>query len=427
MSAGIVGRTLRAIALIGCLCTVGCADDRPTERSYRLNHDYSISDPQFTRTMGHLLGPALIGGNSTQTLMNGDQIFPAMLDAIRSAKSTITFETFVFWRGKVGAAFTEALCERARNGVKVHVIIDTLGADRIDHDYYRALRKAGVQLVQFHPFKWYDWTSAQKLNNRTHRKLLIIDGRIGFTGGVGIADEWSGNADSSKHWRDTHYRVTGPVVAQLQAAFADNWMGATGNVLHGDAYFPELREAGSHVSQVFKSGPQGGSESMELLYLLSMAAAEKNIRLASAYYVPDRLTIKQLCEARKRGVKVQIIVPGPKIDVKVVRTASRAMWGKLLKAGVEIYEYQPTMFHVKQMIIDDAWVSIGSANLDNRSFRMNAEANLNVLDRDFALEQIKLFDEDLSRSKRITYEQWQHRPLGAKMMEGFTSMFWWLM
>jgi cardiolipin synthase len=409
------------------LSSFGCADDKPTEHPYRIEHRYGIGSGEFERTIGSLLGPPLVGGNAVKTLVNGDQIFPPMLESIRGAKRTIDFETYVYWRGDIGQKFTDALSERASNGVQVHVMLDPVGSDKIDKKYLKQMRDAGAKVVEFHHLKLYDWTSAQKLNNRTHRKLLIVDGEVGFTGGVGIADEWAGNADSPKHYRDNHYEVRGPVVAQLQAAFADNWMGSTGQVIHGDAYFPELQDSGKLRAQVFKSSPQGGSESMELLYLLSIAAAEKNIRLGSAYFVPDDLTIQALIDAKTRGVSVQIIVPGKLIDEKIVRPASRARWGELLKSGIEIYEYQPTMYHSKQMIVDDQWASIGSANFDNRSFRLNAEANLNVMDRDFAQEQIRVFDDDLSHSKQITYEQWQRRPGQEKFMESCVSLFGWLM
>jgi cardiolipin synthase len=405
--------------LAGCFNSV----NPPTERPYKIESLYSVADPQFARTMGNLLGPPLEGGNSVVTLVNGDRIFPAMLEAIRAAKKTITFETYVYWSGDVGAAFTEALSEKAQQGVKVHAIIDPIGSDRIDHKYLQTMKDAGVEYVLYHGLRWYDLSSTQRLNNRTHRKLLVVDGEVGFTGGVGIADEWKGDAQDDKHWRDTHYMLRGPAVAQLQAAFVDNWMETTGRVLHGEDYFPKLDQPGPLFAQVFKSSSSGGSESMELMYLLSIAAAQKNIRLASAYFVPDKLTTQALVDARKRGVVVQIIVPGPKIDMKVVRGASRARWGELLKAGVELYEYMPTMYHVKQMIVDDAWVSIGSANLDNRSFRLNDEANLNVLDGAFAAEQIKVFDADLLKCRRITYERWKKRPPGDQIWDSFLSLF----
>jgi cardiolipin synthase len=284
-----------------------------------------------------------------------------------------------------------------------------------------------VHLVQYHPLKWYDIGWTKKINNRTHRKLLIIDGEIGFTGGVGIADEWMGNADSPKHWRDTHYMIRGPIVWQLQAAFADNWMKTTGHVLHGDENFPELHEVGPQWAQVFRSSPSGGATSMELMYLLSFAAAKKNIRLSSAYFIPDKLTVDALLSARERGVAIQIIAPGNHIDEKLVRPASRARWGPLLKAGVEIYEYQPTMYHTKLMIIDNDWTSIGSANLDDRSFKLNDEANMNVLDGAFAGEQIDKFNDDLTHSKQITYQVWRKRPISERLFEGFVSPWAWLM
>jgi cardiolipin synthase len=417
-------RLLRLAALLLAFLA-GCSG-KPPGYPYHVESLYSIDDPQFARTMGHLLGPPLEPGNSIQTLNNGDQIFPAMLQAIRAARHTITFETFIYWQGNIGQQFTDALCDRARSGVKVHLLVDAVGSTRIDKSYLKSMRDAGVEVQLYHALRWFDLSSAARLNNRTHRKLLVIDGQIGFTGGVGIADEWSGNAQDPDHWRDTHYRITGPAVAQLQAAFADNWVETNGHVLDGDAYFPKLEPAGQQFAQMFKSDSNGsGSESMQLMYLLSIAAARQHIRLGTAYFVPDHVTIEALQKARQRGVRVQVLVPGKFTDVPIARNASRAVWGDLLKSGVEIFEYQPTMYHTKMMVVDDRWVSIGSANLDNRSFRLNAEANLNVLDPPFAAEQAKVFDEDLRRARQITYEEWNNRPGGEKFKEWFASLFKW--
>ena len=423
------GRIILARLLLAVTITLftGCAQSGPTERPYKIEHEFGVEDPQFRRTMDSLLGPALLDGNSTTTLVNGDEFFPAMLEAIRAAKRTVCFETYVYWSGRIGADFADALSERARSGVKVHVLIDSFGSGRIDKDFIKQMESAGVQLVKYHPLRWYNLTTAQKLDNRTHRKLLIVDGTIGFTGGIGIADEWLGDAQSPDHWRDTHYQVLGPAVAQLQAAFIDNWMETTGHVLQGDDYFPAIDRAGEHLAQVFKSSPNEGSDSMELMYLLSIAAAKKNIRIGSSYFVPNALAVQTLAEASQRGAKVQIIVPGRLIDIKIVRHASRARWGDLLRAGVEIYEYQPTMYHCKQMIVDDLWVSIGSANLDNRSFRHNDEANLNVMDRAFAQEQIRVFDEDLQRSRRITLDEWNGRPALEKLSDFLATLLGGLM
>ena len=375
---------------------------------------YTVEEPQFRRTINVLLGPQLLPGNQVQPLVNGDEIFPAMLKAIRGAQKTITFETYVYWSGEVGRQFTEALAERSRAGVKVHVLFDAVGAGKIDKAHVRQLEQAGVEVKKYNPLRWH---SVARMNNRTHRKILVADGRIGFTGGVGIGDEWAGDAQDPKHWRDTHFRVEGPAVAQMQAAFVENWIETTGIVLHGADYFPALRQAGGQVAQFFVSSPGGGGESMQLLYLLSIAAAGKAIRLSASYFVPDDNEVRMLAQAARRGVSVQIIVPGPHIDSEIVRRASRASWGELLRAGVEIYEFQPTMYHVKVMIVDALWVSVGSTNFDTRSFSTNDEANLNVFDPGFARAQERIFAADLERSRRISLEEWEKRPWSEKLWE----------
>jgi cardiolipin synthase len=375
---------------------------------------YSVEDAQFRRSMGVILGPQMIAGNRVEALVNGERIFPAMLEAIRGAKRTITFETYVYYSGTIGAEFSRALAERAKAGVKVHVIFDAVGAGKIDDEFEDEMKAAGVEVAKYNPLRWY--TLAQ-MNNRTHRKLLVVDGHVGFTGGVGIADEWAGDAQDPKHWRDTHFRIEGPVVAQLQAAFMENWIEITGRVLHGEAYFPPLAPAGSHTAQFFVSSPGGGGESMQLMYLLSIAAAAKRLLISASYFVPDNVEVRALADAARRGVRVQIILPGAQIDSEIVRRASRASWGGLLRAGVEIYEYQPTMYHCKVMIVDGLWVSVGSTNFDSRSFSVNDEANLNILDPDFARQQERIFAEDLKRARRITLEQWQSRPWTEKVWE----------
>jgi cardiolipin synthase len=233
---------------------------------------------------------------------------------------------------------------------------------------------------------------------------------------VGIADEWDGHAQDSKHWRDNHYRVEGPVVAELQSAFLDNWLRTNGSVLHGNTYFPPLASVGSYKAQAFKSSSKGGSESARLMYLMSISSASKSVRLANAYFVPDNLAIDTFIEAAKRGVKIEIIVPGRHIDQQAVRKASRNLWPKLLEAGIRIYEYQPTMFHCKYMIVDDLWVSVGSSNFDSRSFKLNAEANLNVLNPSFAEKQIHLFAQDKANAKEITLEMLKHQPIWDKVL-----------
>ncbi|MEY2557741.1 MAG: cardiolipin synthase [Verrucomicrobiota bacterium] len=338
-------------------------------------------------------------GNSIVTLVNGDQIFPAMLKAIRGAQRSIDFETYVFWDGDIAKQFSEALAERAQAGVKVNAILDAQGTSKMGSENLSRLTSAGVNIEKYHSILWWD---IRRFNNRSHRKLLIIDGRIAFVGGVGIANEWTGNAQSPEHWRDNHYQVTGPVVAQLQGIFMENWLKTRGVVLHGPEYFPPLAETGSYLAQGFKSSPIQGDNNIRLMYLLAIASAQKNLRIENAYFLPDDLTRKELMSAAKRGVKVEVVMPGPHIDQKLVRAASRRHWPELIKAGIKLYEYQPTMVHVKLMIVDDTFVSIGSGNFDNRSVRLNDEANLDVLNRSFAASQTRLFEIDKRQSRELT-------------------------
>ena len=401
------------LTLVGALIAVNfTTGEKKVERN--LPRLYSTQDSQFRRAMGSLLGPGIVGGNRVQELLNGEQIFPAMLAAIRSAKHTITFETYIYWSGDIGREFAEALAERSRGGVKVHVLLDWVGSAKIDASFLEQMKSAGVEIEKFHKPEWH---TLARMNNRTHRKLLVIDGSTGFTGGVGIAPKWTGSGQDAEHWRDSHFRIEGPAVAQMQAVFMDNWLKITGKVMHGESYFPALQTMGSSDAQVFSSSPSGGSESMELMYHLSITAAERTIDLSSAYFVPDELTTKALTDALRRGVKIRIITPGEIIDTETVRAASRGSWGPLLKAGAEIHEYQPSMYHCKVMIVDNLLVSVGSTNFDNRSFRLNDEANLNIFDATFAERQTRIFQDDLQRSRQVTFDAWAARPFREKMKE----------
>ncbi|HVR43695.1 MAG TPA: phospholipase D-like domain-containing protein [Thermoanaerobaculia bacterium] len=392
---------------------------RSEELNHRIEHRYGVEDAPFVRAVSTLLGPTLLEGNRVSELVNGDRIFPAMLDAIRRAGKTITFETFIYWEGEIGREFAEALSERARSGVRVHVLLDWVGTQRMDQASLRKMRDSGVEVCYYRPLRWWN---LGRMNNRTHRKILVVDGKIGFTGGVGIADAWLGDAEDSDHWRDTHFQVEGPVVGQMQAAFIDNWSQTREELLHGDDYFPELAPAGGHAAQMFTSSPEDGTEKTRLLYLLSVASARRTLRIATAYFVPDALAVRMLCDAQRRGVEIDIVVPGPCIDAAVTRRASRALWGPLLDCGIAISEYQPTMYHSKVMIVDGIWTSLGSTNFDNRSFKLNDEANLNVRDRDFARRQEEIFAADLRRARRITWEEWRRRPLREKALEWIASL-----
>ncbi|MEF8701229.1 MAG: phospholipase D-like domain-containing protein [Candidatus Accumulibacter sp. UW20] len=403
--------------MVGILALNFTTGEKKIEQS--VERRYAAADPAFARAMGVLLGPAILQGNRFEALLNGDRIFPAMLISIRAAKKTITFESYIYWSDAIGKAFADALAERARAGVKVHVLLDWVGSTKMDPTHLAAMAAAGVEVRKFHKPAWY---SLARMNNRTHRKVLVVDGKVGFTGGVGIAGLWTGDAQDPQHWRDTHFSAEGPVVAQMQAVFLDNWIKATGVVLHGDHYFPELPTAGNDAAQMFSSSPSGGSESMHLMYLLAITSAQHSIHLSSAYFVPDKLSSQALVDALKRGVKMQIIVPGEHTDAAIVRRASRARWGDLLGAGAEIHEYQPTMYHCKVLIIDSLMVSVGSTNFDTRSFRLNDEANLNIYAADFARRQVEVFNADLSRSRRVSLDEWQQRPLSEKFLEHAASL-----
>ena len=390
-----------------------------TKIERRIERLYSLDDPRFVQELGVLLGPPFLPGTQVQALLNGDEIFPPMLTAIRGAKVSITFETYIYWSGDIGRRFAEALAERARAGVKVHVLLDWVGSAKMDEDLMALMEQAGVQVQRFHP---PHWSNLGRLNNRTHRKLLIADGRLGFTGGVGVAPQWTGRAQDPEHWRDTHFQVEGPVVAQMQSVFIDNWIKVTGDVLHGPDYFPALAPVGPSLAQMFSSSPSGGSESMQLMYLLAITAATRTIDLSAAYFVPDDLTLQALTGALKRGVKLRIVVPGEHIDSDTVRNASWATWGPLLQAGATIAEYVPTMYHCKLLIVDGLLTSVGSTNFDNRSFRLNDEATLNIVDQDFARIQTATFEADLALAKPVTYAQWQARPVREKFTEWLASL-----
>ncbi|MFJ5370854.1 phosphatidylserine/phosphatidylglycerophosphate/cardiolipin synthase family protein [Bosea sp. CER48] len=368
--------------------------------------------------MGALFGSNYIPGNRVETLVNGNQIFPSMLQAIREARQTISFETYIYWRGAIAEDFAGALSTKAREGVSVNVLLDWVGSLPMEERLIERMRAAGVKVVRFRPVNWY---TLDRVNNRTHRKLLIVDGRIGFTGGVGIADEWNGDARSPSEWRDNHYRVEGPAVAEFQAAFAEHWIEATGELLMGDRFFPQLVAAGEHAAQVVVSSTHQRNV-MHLMLMTALASAQRSVRIATPYFVPDELMRRQILDARKRGVDIRIIVPGPQIDVRIVRKASRHLWGDLLRAGVKISEFQPTFFHCKLVIVDDIWTSVGSTNIDDRALRLNDEANINLFDRDFAGTQMAVFDRDAASSKPYTFSDWQDRSAQQKFSDWLSSL-----
>nr|WP_246349464.1 phospholipase D-like domain-containing protein [Devosia subaequoris] len=342
-----------------------------------------------------------------------------MLDAIANAEASINLETYVYWSGAIGARFAEALAERAAAGVEVNVLLDWQGSVPMRPELIELMTAAGVVVERFRPVHWY---TIDRLNSRTHRKLLVVDGRIGFIGGVGIADKWLGDARNPDEFRELHYRVEGPIVAAMQGAFVFNWVEASGHTLQGPAYFPELDTSDDGQLAQLVYSTTGARNVMHLMLMTAISAAQNNIRIGTAYFVPDEIALRQLLAARERGVRVDIMVPGKHTNKDVVRSASRHFWGDLLRAGVNIYEFDPTMYHAKMMIVDDRWTTVGSANFDERSFRLNDEANLNLFGADFAREQIQIFEQDLAKSTPVSLEQWEDRPISEKALDWLASV-----
>jgi cardiolipin synthase len=386
---------------------------------YHMKHQFGVRDLAFLQTMHALTGAPMSTGNRVEILKNGVQIFPSMLAAIRGARKTINLEFYIYWDGEVGRLFAEALAERSRAGVAVKVILDAVGSSQMSRSLIDFMQRNGVDVEWYHPLRWY---TLSRFNHRTHRKLLVVDGSVGFSGGVGIADEWLGDADAKNHWRDTVARVEGPVVTQMQFAFMDNWVKSRGELLTGLDYFPAIESRGKQLAQVIKSSPSEGSSTVKLLYIVSMVSARQRIWISNAYFVPDRDTTRALEGAVRRGVDVRVIVPGELVDVPIVRQASRLHYDGLLRRGIRLFEYQPTMMHAKTMVVDGVWSTVGSSNFDDRSFRLNDEVNVNIYDEGIAAQMEAMFLEDLARSEEIKLRPWLRRARFSKIKERISGL-----
>jgi cardiolipin synthase A/B len=368
--------------------------------------DLAMADPSFGPTIEAYTQTRVAGGNTADLLLNGDQIFPAILAAIRSARTTITYAQYFYESGEMPQQIAEALADRCRAGVRAHVLLDGFGAFTMPAAYRKTMTDAGCEVVIFRPLSLLVVLGpfgSGKDNNRSHRRILVVDGRVGFTGGVGVSPSWTGNGRTKDHWRQTDVRIEGPVVASLQGAFVENWLEATGTVLGGEAYFPRLAPPGTVTAQVVHSSPAEGSFSMYTMFLLAMSSARHSISITNPYFLLDARMTRALTEASRRGVRVVLLLPGP-IDNYMVRHASRAGFGELFKAGIEIYEYQAGLLHAKTMVIDGVWATVGSTNLDTRSFALNEEVNLVVYSPDVAARLERVFADDLGYAKRIDPE-----------------------
>ena len=413
-------------AAIGALTVAWYASESLRHRreqgdGYELHGDeLEAGSAAFQRATEAITSSPIAPGNRAEILINGDEIFPAMIETIASAQESVNLLTYVYWHGEIAREIADAVCERAAAGVEVNVLFDAVGSAKMGRELTRQMRDAGANLAIFRPPKPY---AVRRLNNRTHRKLCIVDGRVGLIGGVGIADEWTGHAQDPDHWRDNHVRVRGPVVRGLQGAFAENWLEATGDVLVGPKYLPDIEPIdGGCTMQLVRSSAGVGDTNVEALYFLAIACARERLNLTAAYFAPRPAFIEALCDAAERGVAVRVLVPGEHIDKAFVRKAGRGAYEELLACGVRIWEYSPTMLHAKTLAIDGRWTSIGSVNFDNRSFQLQDEATLCVSSESFTTALDDQFERDLANSEEIDLDRWRDRSLRAKANERLLTL-----
>jgi cardiolipin synthase len=388
----------------------------------RLDSNVSIEDERFPEYASAVTASPPTRGDRYEMLLNGDQVYPAMLSAIRAAQRRVNFLTYIYSPGQAADLFTDALADAARRGVEVNVVVDDFGASDIPDDHVKRLRASGATVGHYRPVRWY---SIQESNYRNHRKILVVDGETAFTGGIGVADHWLGHAQDKEHWRDSQFRINGPSVGYLEAVFYESLAETVPRVkpeIGPSAAAGPVAPAGAASSVIVSSAPNGGSGGVKRLFLVSIAAAKRSLDITTPYFVVDDSTRWSLDEARKRGVRIRILVEGDRTDARTVKWASRSDYDGLLQEGMEIYEYQPTMLHAKATVVDRTWSIIGSANFDNRSFDMNDEMNIGVSDPSLAAALTATFEDDLRSAKRLTLEQWRRRALHEKANEKFWSL-----
>ncbi len=396
-------------------CTVFSRGDQ--RQDYHFKHSFPVSDPEFRRSLD-TFGSAMVEGNRAEILNNGDQIFPAMIAAIRGAKTTVNLESFIFDDDRAGKQVADALIDAAKRGVEVRLLVDGEGSHV--GALWDRMKQAGVKAYVFHPIRLW---SIYKIGRRTHRKILVVDGLVCFTGGVGIAENWLGDARNTKEYRDMSVSVAGPAAAQMQAIFSEDWTYTTGELLVGDRFYPRLERVGNVPAQAIKVARGDSSSLAGILYYLAIQSAEKSIYIQNAYFLPDTRVRAALLRAVKRGVDVRIMVPGKDIDVPLVRLASRRHYGELLQGGVKIYEYTGTMMHSKDAVVDGIFATIGSINFDARSMRENAEESFAFYDREFAGRLEAVIAADQLHCHEVTYERWKKRGLVRRMTELFSWFF----
>ncbi len=384
----------------------------------RVKTSVAASDPRFPLYLARLIGHELTSGNRYTVYTNGDRAFPAMLDAIARAQHRVVFETYIYDTGVFAAKFTSAFEAAARRGVDVRMVLDSVGSKSIDPDHLKRLEAAGAQVAWFHEVASYN---IEEANYRTHRKALVIDGDVAFVGGMGIADQWAVDVEGQKQWRDTQIEVLGPGAMNVEAAFNENWIETSG-VVEPDVLAHTPAE-GTAQSVVVWSSPEGGTNEMKRLYLLALAAARTSIDIQSPYLITDESSDWSLAEARRRGVRVRMLVEGDVTDAKPVKFAGRAAYERFMRQGMEVYEYQPAMMHTKALVVDGILSIVGSANFDNRSLELNDELNIAVFDRTLADRLTADFEADLKKSQKLELETWRSRPPHIRAREKMWSYF----
>ncbi len=387
---------------------------------YGLDHEFSVDDEEFLPTMAGATGVPFAPGNRLDILDNGDAFYPAMLAAIREAQLSITIEAYIYWAGEIGQEFAEALAGKASEGIRVKILLDAVGSSTIGTKILTTLESGGCQLAWYNPIRWY---SIGRFNHRTHRKSLIIDGTVAFTGGAGIADHWTGNAEDPAHWRDVQIRLEGRGVTPLQTGFAQNWLETTGELISGPLYYPlPSKPAGRLPVQNIMSSPENGASTVRTMYYLSIVCARRSIYIANPYFVPDEVALEALSDAKKRGVDVRVMVSGIHNDNWLARQNSVRLFGRLLRAGIEVQEYNRTMLHHKTMVVDSLWATIGTTNFDNRSFAYNEENNVCFYDDEIACAMHDTFLKDLDGCDRVTLEGWRGRGIVRRASELIASL-----
>jgi cardiolipin synthase len=404
------------IGLWSGVCSLSTPGEFPPQ--YGLDHNLTVSDPEFMNTMAGAAGVPFLGGNSVVLLNNGDRFYPSMLEAIAEAERSITIEAYIYWAGEIGLQFAKALAAAAQRGIRVKILLDAVGSSSLSAEILQVLENGGCNVAWYNPIRW---NHLRRINNRTHRKSVIIDGRIGFTGGAGIADHWTGDAQDDKHWRDLQIRVEGPSVRPLQTGFAQNWLECTGELVTGPYFYPAPVAAGDLSLQTVMSSPETGASTVRVMYCLAISAARTTIDIANPYFVPDHDSIDLYSDAVKRGVRVRVMVAGVSNDTLITRYNSVRLYGAVLEAGVELYEYNRTMMHHKIMIVDGLWSTVGTSNFDNRSFSHNEENNVSAVDEGLAGSLLETYDRDLAVCERVTLEGWRRRPIAHKAIEMLAS------